>query len=167
MGALNICEGLVGHDEYGKRVLHEATKGQVALSGASVEIQYGAGQPARIDAAVGGEIAVEIESRVSKQVRGALLDLICHPYPKKLLVLLPVQMNKPQITAEQCRNILSWFCQADSFRVLFLKGSGRNPQLPEDVAAVAAALADLGGPGDPYGWAQSRADSPMVTPGPA
>jgi hypothetical protein len=149
MSALNVYEGLVGHDEYGKRVLYEATKGQVALSGASVEIQYGAGLPARIDATVSGEIATEIESRVSKQVRGALLDLICHPYPKKLLALLPVHMNNPQITAEQCRNILSWFCPAGSFQVLVLKGSGSNPQLAEDAAAVAAALADLGGPGDP------------------
>jgi hypothetical protein len=144
MSELNIFEGLVGHDEYGKRVLREATKGQAALSGASVEIRYGAGQPARIDATVGGEIAVEIESRVSKQVRGALMDLICHPYPKQLLILLPVHMNNPEITAEQCRNILSWFCSAGSFRVVVLKGSGSNRQLSEDAAVVAAALADLG-----------------------
>jgi hypothetical protein len=72
------------------------------------------------------------------------MDLICHPYPKQLLILLPVHMNNPEITAEQCRNILSWFCSAGSFRVVVLKGSGSNRQLSEDAAVVAAALADLG-----------------------
>jgi hypothetical protein len=85
---------------------------------------------------------------VSEQVRGALLDLICHPYPKKLLVLLPVHMSNPEITAEQCPNILSWFCPVGSFRVVVLKGSGSNPQFPEDAAVVVAVLADLGSPGD-------------------
>jgi hypothetical protein len=133
---------LAGHDEYGKRVLRAATN-RAALYGPTVEINYGAGQPARIDATV-GDIAVEIESRVSKQVRGAVLDLICHPHPKKLLVLLPVHMGNPGVTAEQCRNILKRFCPGDSYRVLVLKGSGSDPQLTEDMATVAAALAELG-----------------------
>jgi hypothetical protein len=98
MSELKIPEGLVGHDDYGKRVLHAATKGHAVLCGASVEIHYGTGQPARIDATV-GDIAVEVESRVSKQVRGAVLDLICHQYPKKLLLLLPVHMNNSRVTA--------------------------------------------------------------------
>jgi len=131
-----------GHDEYGKWILREATGGHAALSGPSVEIDYGVGQPARIDATV-DDVAVEIESRVSKQVRGAVLDLICHPHPKKLLLLLPVHMNNPEVTAEQCRKILKRFCPDGSFRVLVLKGSGNDPQLAEDRAVVAGALTDL------------------------
>jgi hypothetical protein len=73
-----------------------------------------------------------------------VLDLICHPYPKKLLVLLPVHMTNPGVTAEQCRNILKRFCPDGLFRVLVLKGNGGNPQLTEDTAIVSAALADLG-----------------------
>ena len=65
-------------------------------------INYGTAQPASVDATVGGDIAVEVESRVSKQVRGAVLDLMCHPYPKKLLILLPVHMSNPETTAQQC-----------------------------------------------------------------
>jgi hypothetical protein len=133
---------LTGHDEYGKRVLSAATS-RAALYGPTVEINYGAGLPARIDATV-GDIAVEIESRVSKQVRGAVLDLICHPHPKKLLVLLPVHMSNASVTAEQCRNILKRFCPQESYRVLLLKGSGDDQQLTEDTATVAAALAELG-----------------------
>jgi hypothetical protein len=37
MGELNIFEGSVRHDDYGKRVLLGATKGQAALSGGSVK----------------------------------------------------------------------------------------------------------------------------------
>ena len=134
--------GLAGHGEYGKRVLHEATEGLAVLQGPSVEIDYGAGPPARVDATV-GDIAIEIESRVAKQVRGAVLDLICHPYPKKLLVLLPDHLTSRGIAAEQCRNILKRFCPDGFFRVLVLKGSGVSPQLDEDAAIMAAVLADL------------------------
>jgi len=74
-----------------------------------------------------------------------VLDLICHPYPKKLLVLLPVHIRNPGVTAEQCRNILKRYCPDDSYWVLVLKGSGNDPQLAEDTAILAAALADLGG----------------------
>ncbi len=134
--------GLIGRDEYGKRVLYDATEGRATLNGRSVEIDYGAGPPTRVDATV-GDIAVEIESGVSKQVRGAVLDLICHPYPKKLLVLLPDHMNDGGITAEQCRNILERLCPNGSFRVLLLKGSGSAPRLTEDTTIMAAILADL------------------------
>jgi hypothetical protein len=131
------------HDEYGKHVIREATKGLAALYGPPVEINYGAGRPARIDATF-GDIAIEVESRVSKQVRGAVLDLICHAHPKKLLVLLPVHMPNPEMTAEQCRNIMKRVCQKNSFRVVVLKGSGDSDRLAEDSTILAAALVDLG-----------------------
>jgi hypothetical protein len=134
---------MAGHDEYGRRVLQEATKGGAVHYGSPVEINYGAGQPARIDATV-GDIAVEVESRVSKQVRGAVLDLICHAHPKKLLVLLPVHMSNPEVTAAQCGNIMKRFCPDGPVRVVVLKGTGDSHQLAEDTAIVAAALTDLG-----------------------
>ena len=49
--------------------------GAAAQYGPTLEIDYGAGQAARIDGTVGDSIAVELESRVSKQVRGAVMDL--------------------------------------------------------------------------------------------
>jgi hypothetical protein len=73
-------EDPTGHDEYGKRVLCTAAP-QALIYGPTVAVDYGAGQGARIDGTV-GDIAVGIESRVAKQVRGAVLDLICHPFPK-------------------------------------------------------------------------------------
>lgn len=132
------------HDEYGKRVLFLATNGAVELYGPPVEVDLGAGLPARIDGAVGGNIAVEVESRTSKQVRGAILDLICHPYPKKLLLLLPVHMANPDVTAKQSENILARFVPRDSFRVLLLSGSGDDPKEDQDAQLVSGALAELG-----------------------
>ena len=86
-----------------------------------------------------------IESRVPKKVRGAVLDLICHPFPKKLLVLLPVHMTNAKITAEQCRNALARFCPAGgSFQVVVLKGSGSHPRLAEDTAIIGSVLIELG-----------------------
>lgn len=137
-----LATGLTGYDEYGKRVLYEATEGRAALHGPSVEIDYGAGPPAHIDATV-GDIAIEIESIASDQVRAAILNLICHPYPRKLLVLLPDHLTGREIIAEQSRNILGRFYPEDGFRVLVLKGNAKTPRLTEDVAMTAAVLGDL------------------------
>jgi hypothetical protein len=134
-------EELTRHDEYGKRALCTAAP-QAVIYGPTVAVDYGAGQVARIDGTV-GDIAVEIESRVAKQVRGAVLDLICHPLPKKLLVLLPVHMTNAEITAEQCRNALARFCPARSFQVVVLEGTGSHPRLAEDSAMIGSALKRL------------------------
>ena len=93
------------HDAYGKEILRKVTNGTLNQDGSALEIDYGTRFPARIDGTAGGYIAIEVESRTAKQVRGAVLDLICHPYPKKLLILLPVHMSNPVEIAEQCRNI--------------------------------------------------------------
>jgi hypothetical protein len=89
------------------------------------------------------DIAVEIEARVAKQVRGAVLDLICHAYPQKLLVLLSVHALNPALTAEQCRFILKRFVDPDNFRVVVLSGTGVNPLLERDAELVREALSEL------------------------
>ncbi len=132
------------HDEYGKQVMRKAAGSAYQEWGASVEVDLGAGRPARIDGTVGHDIAVEVESRVSKQVRGAVLDLIFHRHPKKLLVLLPVHMTDAATTAEQCRYILARFVDVHNFRVIVLEGHGTAPQVESDAALVKAALRELG-----------------------
>lgn len=85
-----------------------------------------------------------MESRVSKQVRGAFVDLVLHHCAKKLLVLLPVHMSDVRATAAQCRYILArWVSPAD-FRVVILKGSGSAPEFDSDILAVQGALRELG-----------------------
>ena len=129
------------HDEYGKEILRKATRGAAELHGTSVEIDYGTAHPARIDATVREHIAIEIESRTGKQVRGAVLDLLCHPYPKKLLILQPIHMSNA--CAEQCRNILTRFLAEKDFQIIVLKGGGHNRHPKKDVKIVAEALREL------------------------
>ena len=131
------------HDDYGKRILRESVGGVFNAYGASVEVDYGAGMPARIDGTVAGKVAVEVESRVAKQVRGAVLDLLCHDYPKKLLLLLPVHMSNAETTAHQCRSALRRFVAETDFRVVVLHGHGSNPKPKEDVSLVRATLCEL------------------------
>jgi hypothetical protein len=114
-------------------------------SGASFTIRFGddaAG--ARIDGFVGNQIAVEIESRTPKQIRGAVLDLIFHPYPFKLLLIIAGHQNDARQAANQCRNILRERVADKNFQVVLLSGNGRESRETEDVALVRAALARLG-----------------------
>lgn len=133
------------HDDYGKRLLRAAAGPDYKQYGTSVEVDYGTGSPARIDGAVAGRIAVEIEARPSKQVRGAVLDLLCHRFKKKLLLLLPAaNMPSPQTTATQCRTALGRYIRKDDFRVVVVAGHGSDPRTEQDVVTVQAALRALG-----------------------
>lgn len=71
------------HDDYGKKLLRGIAGSSYESYGPAITVDYGAGRGAQIDGVVDGKIAVEIESRVSKQIRGAVLDLICHHCAKK------------------------------------------------------------------------------------
>ena len=72
-----------------------------------------------------------------------MLDLICHPYSKKLLVLLPKHMSNVQVAAEQCANALSRFCRDDDFRVLVCEGNGHIPRLERDSKLVEEVVREL------------------------
>jgi hypothetical protein len=132
------------HDAYGKAVMREAAGAAFCDWGAAVQVTYGGKGGATIDGVVGDAIAVEIESRVSKQVRGAVLDLICHERPKKLLVLLPVHMRNPTLCAEQCRHILGRFVDPKDYHILVLAGSGSGQALNADAECVRMAMRQLG-----------------------
>lgn len=132
------------HDDYGKGLLRAVAGGDYEQYGTSVDVDYGAGSPARIDGTVGGRIAVEIESRTSKQVRGAVLDLLCHRFEKKLLLLLPAHMQNVQTTAAQCRAVLDRYIGNGEFRVFVLAGHGNDPKPEQDLITVREALRELG-----------------------
>lgn len=131
------------HDKYGKRILRESAGAMFDTFGPSVEVDFGAGMPAMIDGTVSGQVAVEVESRTAKQVRGAVLDLLCHDYPKKLLLILPVHMPNPEITARQCRTAFRKFLAEADFRVVVLRGHGSKPKVQDDVRIVRTALRQL------------------------
>jgi hypothetical protein len=131
------------HDEYGKQVIRQADA-RALIYGQSRNLDYGAGHPCQIDATV-EDIAIEFESRTGKQVRGAVLDLICHPLPKKILALMPEHMDA-SVEAQRCARILSRFLSSEEdFRVVVLKGSGRAPSLLADAEILANAIRELTG----------------------
>lgn len=132
------------HDDYGKKLLRSIAGPAYINSGPTITVDYGAGLGARIDGVVGGEIAVEIESRVSKQIRGAILDLFFHSCAKKLLVILPVHADNPDLTKTQCENILSRLMNPSNYRVVITRGSGDNERLEEDKIIIGMALTELG-----------------------
>jgi hypothetical protein len=132
------------HDAYGKELLARACGPAYEQYGPALEVDFGAGHPGRIDGVVGGRIAVEVDSRTAKQVRGAVLDLLCHRLKKKLLVLVPAHMSDASAAAAQCRNIMSRFLSAADFRVVVLQGTGASPSWEADIASVRNAVADLG-----------------------
>jgi len=107
-------------------------------------VEYLGNTSAFIDGVIRPDCAVEVESRVDKQVRGALVDLLSHSYPKKLLVLIPAHMNDPKKTKEQCEGILNKFKRpTDQAMVVVLKGTGDNREPKEDEKLLRAALSKL------------------------
>ena len=132
------------HDQYGKKVLMAAVGPAFQKGGPSAQVNYGDGNVGRLDGIINTSIAVEIESREPKQVRGAALDLAWHSARKKLMVLLPVHMKAPSQTARSCRRILRWDAPRANSQVVVLKGSGTRPALSADMRTIRSALRKLG-----------------------
>src|ERR1700675_1017125 len=110
------------HDEYGKSVVQNAAGDAFHQYDNRIDYGKGAGY-ALIDGTIDSRIAVEIESRTGKQVRGAVLELLWHHLPHKLILIVPVHMHNPTATAEQCRIILGRTLLPSNFRVVLLEGS--------------------------------------------
>ena len=132
------------HDDYGKKLLRHVAGKAFDADGNAITIDYGAGSGARIDGVVSGRIAVEVEARVSKQIRGAVLDLLCHRCKKKLLIIMPAHADNPTNAAIQCGNILARFLSPDDFRVVVLQGTGDKECFEYDSSLVRTALNGLG-----------------------
>ena len=132
------------HDNYGKELLMEIAGNRFKSRGDFVKIYYPGGISATIDGVI-NDCAIEIESRVEKQVRGALLDLLEHPLQKKHLILIPAHMYNPEATAKHCEYILEKYKKQDDqiTKVILLKGTGDNPKKEEDKEQLKRALIDL------------------------
>jgi len=132
------------HDKYAKEVLRRAFESDFNSKPKPFKISKGnlnAGS-IRVDGEIYGEIVVEIESRVSKQVRGAILDLFLHPYRKKLLIIMDKHGNR--ITPVQSEEILKRLCKNKfAFKVITLKGNGNTRMLNEDIILLKKAVKDL------------------------
>ncbi len=132
------------HEDYGKSLLRKVAGVRFVDWRDEVVVPYEGGTSGRIDGVIEGGCAVEIESRVDKQIRGALLDLLMHPFNKKLLVIVPVHMHNPTNTRKQCEGILRQLKRpGQEAKVVLLKGTGDEPCEAEDRKLIEDALREL------------------------
>lgn len=141
------------HDAYGKRIFADILghRWRDSLDAErSVEM---AGVRADLDGIIRSrdgarvECAIEIEARVFKQIRGAIIDLSWHPAPKKMLAVIRAQ---PQLGSEEkvSRHCIYVWNRLNAgrevpFRLVILKGTGAQPLFDEDRALVLDALRKL------------------------
>ena len=133
------------HDAYGKKIIEEVANLlgiTFRNSGNEIKVSYGNSE-ARIDCTV-DQIAVEIESRTEKQIRGAIIDLYFHPYSKKLLVIIPANQGNSQKAKSQCEYILSKLqsnnLNSFKFKVILLNGNGDTSKKEKDKELVKKAI---------------------------
>ena len=142
------------HDEYGKVLLREllgerwddyAPERSVDESGVRADLDgiiwSGSGETKEV------QCAVEIEARVYKQIRGAVVDLALHPAPKKLLVVIRAQ---PQLGGRDkiLRHLrYVWeqvtFGRRGEFQLVCLEGTGDTPAEDKDKNILAEALREM------------------------
>ena len=143
------------HDQYGKNVLKLATGGQFQHWFAEKEgaFEYPSGGIiAKLDGVIGDDCVVEVEGLNEKQIRGGVLDLVFHPRPKKLLVIVPANLGKKSGDDIQhaYQSLLDYLVKAYHpsaiGRVVVLKGTGHEPEdyLHEDSSAIRQVLKFLG-----------------------
>ena len=94
------------YDSYAKDVLRD-TFGERFSTTDDVVFSFGkdAGT-GEVDGTIDGNIAVEIGVGSPKQVRASVLDLIFHPYPGKLLVLVDTPGHSTERSVNQAATIL-------------------------------------------------------------
>lgn len=133
------------HDDYGKDLMRAVAGELYLMRGSQTTIQYNGNISAQKDGVILNQCAVEIESRVPKQIRGALVDLIMHPLPKKLIIIIPEHMNDSKGTVEHCKGILEHFNRGNyQFRVVLLTGTGYNKKFETDIELIRNALISMG-----------------------
>lgn len=135
---------MLDHDDYGKRTLRAACRlanDSVSFVGSRQLICEGV--TCDVDAVLDSGIAVEIESRVNKQVRGALLDLILHPNNKKLMILIPAHMGDASRTKRMCEVIVRKLKPDAAFACVVLKGKGGNEAFDTDAQVIAETIMTL------------------------
>ena len=143
------------HDEYGKKILTRVTGQHPSwLNRPERTLKYPhGGMTAELDGVIGEDCVVEIEGLNEKQIRGGILDLVFHPYPKKLLVTIPANLSKNKRREDiqlTCQNLLDDLIRAhcpNAFgRVVMLHGTGKKQEefFDEDCKLVQQSLSLLG-----------------------
>jgi len=136
------------HDTYVKNLLNQAVSQKYITKRSFTIVRFAKGT-AQIDGvikSVKGDIAVEIESRTAKQVRGAIIDLFFHKTKKKLLILVPAYMHDPEKLKRDAIYILKNLKRLRPeivFKVVILKGTGMDKKPEEDLEIICKAITQL------------------------
>jgi len=137
------------HEDYGRNLMSEVLGDRWSSYDSRRSVDE-AGVRADLDGVIVGpdgqsvECAVEIEARVYKQIRGAIVDLALHPAPKKLLVVIKAQpqLGSSAKVVKHCGYIWQQIAGTTHglFAIAVLERTGDKP-LPEvDRQRLAAAL---------------------------
>ena len=123
------------YDNYAKDVLRE-TFGKRFNTTDDVVFSFGkdAGT-GEVDGTIDGNIAVEIGVGSPKQTRASVLDLMFHPYPMKLLILVDTPEHETGRSARQAGAILAQVTKPGV--VVRLTGTPSNPMLEVDQTNLA------------------------------
>ena len=123
------------YDRYAKDVLRE-TFGERFSTTDDVVFSFGpdAGT-GEVDGTIDGNIAVEIGVGSPKQVRASVLDLMFHPYPMKLLILVDTPEHETGRSVRQAGAILAQASKPGV--VLRLTGTPSTPMLEVDQTKLA------------------------------
>ena len=140
------------HEEYGKRLLAGILGGRWVTLGKDRSVEM-AGVRADLDGIILSEdssrveCAVEIEARIYKQIRGAILDLAWHSAPRKMLVVILAQSQLGN--EEKARPHLMYVWQKLTkganvpFELVVLRGTGEYPMEEHDLLLLTDALKKL------------------------
>ena len=123
------------YDNYAKDVLRE-TFGKRFNTTDDVVFSFGkdAGT-GEVDGTIDGNIAVEIGVGSPKQIRASVLDLMFHPYPMKLLILVDTPEHETGRSVRQAGAILAEASKPGV--VLRLTGTPSKPMLEVDQTRLA------------------------------
>ena len=123
------------YDNYAKDVLRETFGDRFDTTD---DVVFSFGKDAgtgEVDGTIDGKVAVEIGVGSQKQVRASVLDLIFHPYPMKLLVLVDTPEHETGRSVRQAGAILA---QASKPGVVVrLAGAPSHPMMNVDGTKLA------------------------------
>ena len=94
------------YDSYAKDILRTVFGDRFDTSDVVFSFGPNAGT-GEVDGIIDGEVAVEIGVGSPKQVRGCVLDLIAHPLPGKMLILVDTPGHETEPSVSQAATILS------------------------------------------------------------
>ncbi|HEY2932087.1 MAG TPA: hypothetical protein VGK99_10090 [Acidobacteriota bacterium] len=91
------------------------------------------------------QVAVDIEARTEKQIRGAMVDLLFHPAPNKLLIIMPNKNFRVMNVERHCAHVWKQLATdtRDNFRTVIMAGDVSDPD-PDDRQTISRSLAELG-----------------------